>query len=880
MFIPSFVTTVLRQWVITLIAVGTLASCSNEDMSLDYDTSSRKIAFIVDFKDYPISRVEENNTHGDKNVTVNRLNGCDSLYLHTIVSQQDAFQQQVSRAKPVEDMSEYGSFGVLAYVYKGNWESEKGAYMDNIEVKESGDYWTPVAEYRWPLAEDNIRFFAYAPYKASGIILSGEDAVGTPVMRYEVPIDATKQRDVVATCTEGMKGGAGHQPASLTFKHVLTSIKFVSGDDMLPGTITRISLKGVHNSGNYTFESNSWDLDESMGDFNYKLSKKMDGKPDAEITPSEATFMMLPQTLPDGAIIEVEFADHLSNVKQILSASIAGTQWVAGNAVEYRISTSSVVITPLFNVTPPEDFIYTGGSSTYYVDSRVDISTTNEEPLKNIPVKWTAQFSTDEGETWTDVKPDWLTVFASKGEGNNGTDPEECLISVAAQKGVVSNLHNEKLRETPSLTYTYDLSTKGGTTPINTANCYIVNAPGTYTLPLIYGNAIKNGENNVSAYTSQSTGSNTNVLKTFVNHLDAEITSPYIYENSGCTPNKACLIWQDVPGIIKDVKLSANRHAISFKVSSENIMQGNAVIAVLDNENRIMWSWHIWITDYILGSDIDEITNYQGYNFSLLPYSIGWCDSEHINYGGRELQIKFTQEGTDEKQVITIRQLPEQLTNCSNQTYFQWGRKDPMLGGNIITGTNKMVDKQCYTENSEYRYTPVTHNSTIGNAIQTPYAQYCTGANWSKTNYRNLWSADNNQINANSTSPVKTIYDPSPVGFCVPPPQAFTGFTKSGTTASSSDLMNVTGTYDWGWNFYCNQAPDDNSPTTYFAASGYRALSDGTIKALGVRGYAWTAGPINTSLSWSLFYTESAVYPLYNDFPKSYSFPIRPCREN
>ena len=191
-----------------------------------------------------------------------------------------------------------------------------------------------------------------------------------------------------------------------------------------------------------------------------------------------------------------------------------------------------------------------------------------------------------------------------------------------------------------------------------------------------------------------------------------------------------------------------------------------------------------------------------------------------------------------------------------------------------------MVDKQCYTENSEYRYTPVIHNSTIGNAIQTPYAQYCTGANWSKTNYRNLWSADNNQINANSTSPVKTIYDPSPVGFCVPPPQAFTGFTKSGTTASSSDLMNVTGTYDWGWNFYCNQVPDDNSPTTYFAASGYRALSDGTIKALGVRGYAWTAGPINTSLSWSLFYTESAVYPLYNDFPKSYSFPVRPCREN
>ena len=191
-----------------------------------------------------------------------------------------------------------------------------------------------------------------------------------------------------------------------------------------------------------------------------------------------------------------------------------------------------------------------------------------------------------------------------------------------------------------------------------------------------------------------------------------------------------------------------------------------------------------------------------------------------------------------------------------------------------------MVSKQCYTEFSEYQYTPTAQNSTIGNAIQTPYAQYCTGANWSKSNYRNLWSADNNQISVNSNIPVKTIYDPSPVGFCVPPSQAFTGFTKNGGTTSNTDLMNVNSTYNWGWNFYCSQTSEENSPSTYFAASGYRALSDGTIKALGVRGYAWTAGPVDKAYSWSLFYTDSAVYPTYNDFEKSYSFPVRPCKEN
>ena len=873
----------IRQWALPLVAGAVLYSCADDDI-IKGGLSSETIAFNASINDKPHSRstVGDISTKKVTDVSVRRIEGCDSLYLHTIVSDREN-GSVISRAKPVEDMTEYGSFGVLAYVYKGEWDDAKPSlkhpYMDNVEVRETAGYWCPTAEYRWPLAENNIRFFAYAPHNTAGVILPEQDHIGTPEINYTVPSDVAKQKDILATSTDGFKGGSKHEPVALTFKHILTSIKFVSGDAIHPGTITRIALKGVHASGSYTFEMDNWDLDENTSDFTYSFNKKVDGTPDVEITPEAATFMMLPQKLPEGAEIEVVFADKLSNVKQTLSASIAGSEWPAGKTIEYRISTQSIVITPHFEVKPPENFTYTGGKSTYTVDSRVDISTVEEEPLKDIPVKWTAQFSTDEGETWTDTKPDWLTTFSSSGNGNNGTGLEECAVTVAAQKGFVSNLHNEALRETAALKYTYDLSTKGGTTTVNTANCYIVNAPGSYTLPLVYGNAIKDGEKNEAAYTSQSTGSVTNVLHTFVNHLDAEITSPYIYFNEGCTPHDACLVWQDVPDLIYDVKLSGNKHNINFKVSSENIMQGNAMIAVRDNNGTIMWSWHIWITDYVLGAELDNITNYQGEQFSLLPYAIGWCDSEEINYESREVQVKFIQEETEAEQVITIKQVSEQLINCSNQCYFQWGRKDPMLGGNIITGTSKMVSKQCYTDIPEYQYTPTSHNSSIGNAVQTPYVQYCTGANWSKTNYRNLWSADNNQLSVNSTNPVKTIYDPSPVGFCVPPSQAFTGFTTTGGTVSNIDLMNVKGTYNWGWNFYCSHPSEENSPSTYFAASGYRALSDGTIKALGVRGYAWTAGPVNTTYSWSLFYTEGAVYPTYNSFEKSYSFPVRPCKE-
>lgn len=83
---------------------------------------------------------------------------------------------------------------------------------------------------------------------------------------------------------------------------------------------------------------------------------------------------------------------------------------------------------------------------------------------------------------------------------------------------------------------------------MRTANCYVVNAPGRYSLPLVYGNAIDFVKNptdgkNASAYTSQASG--TYVLNTFVNHLDAPITDPYIYNNADCTPTMAVLVWQD-----------------------------------------------------------------------------------------------------------------------------------------------------------------------------------------------------------------------------------------------------------------------------------------------------------------------------------------------
>ena len=91
-----------------------------------------------------------------------------------------------------------------------------------------------------------------------------------------------------------------------------------------------------------------------------------------------------------------------------------------------------------------------------------------------VATPWTAEFSTDGGQTWTTEKPEWLTAFTSEGAG--GYASTNYAATVAAQQAVTANPHNDMLQAATPVVGTYDLSTKGGTTAMNTANCYIINA--------------------------------------------------------------------------------------------------------------------------------------------------------------------------------------------------------------------------------------------------------------------------------------------------------------------------------------------------------------------------------------------------------------------
>ena len=799
-----------------------------------------------------------------------------TLYLHTTVT--DGIEggrlgkdEPLTRATPVSDMSTYGSFSVFAAFYQGAWSpvSQNLNFMYNVPVSLSGSVWSPQPDYYWPGSGYNVRFYAYAPIDAE--FAPKQHAFANDFyIQYEVPTDVSKQKDLLIAKSAEYAGNHG-SIVPLEFKHVLTAVRFVVGDDMKAGTVNKVRLRNITSGGVYYPETGYVGILVGQGivkDFEQELNKVTDGTPGTAITEPFQTFMLPPQGFTDdNSVIEIVFTDDEG--EHTLSASLKDQMWNSGTTVTYKISTSSINWDYHLDVTGPSEYSYAGGTDVYKVTSYRRHHKGTEEAIP-----WTTEFSTDNGLSWSADKPDWLTDFTTSGPG--GSASQSFNATVGAQAGIEVNSHTATLRAAApkgSAGQPYNLSNSTGNTRVeNTANCYVVGAPGYYSFPLVYGNAIKNGATNTSAYTTANSGSN--ILSTFINHTGNGITDPYITNNAGCVPAKAELVWQDALSLVSDIKYNSdiNGGNISFKVDKSSIRQGNAVIAVKDAKDQILWSWHIWVTDEDIDKTI-EVTNHQGKQYRFMPIFLGWCDVYTKTYAERSCKVKFTAGG--KSQEITIKQTSISITT-SNHPYYQWGRKDPFLPSNGLADANKTwYDKagNASTDN------PATENLSTG---ATCIKNYILKPNVMQSShngdglYQNLWSADNNVYTANDNLVVKTIYDPSPVGFKLPASNAFTGFTVTGEHVTSP--YHVNGIWDSslkGWNFYTDSS---RNKTIFFPASGLRDYN-GWVEYVDNYGYGWSAGPYSQENGSNLSFTPWSVTPLTNGGYRMYGMGVRPTHE-
>ena len=133
-----------------------------------------------------------------------------------------------------------------------------------------------------------------------------------------------------------------------------------------------------------------------------------------------------------------------------------------------------------------------------------------------------------------------------------------------------------------------------------------------------------------------------------------------------------------------------------------------------------------------------------------------------------------------------------------------------------------------------------------------------------KTNYNkyyNLWSTDNDKTEANDEVVIKSVYDPSPVGYSLPAVNAFTGFTTTGGNTNNSSEFNVQGVFNKGWYFYTQ--PNKQGETFFFPAVGRRYLESGRLLGVNISGWCWTTGPTNLGGGHLLNFASEYVYPLH-----------------
>ena len=604
---------------------------------------------------------------------------------------------------------------------------------------------------------------------------------------------------------------------------------------------------------------------------------------------------MIPQELTGKVTAEVLFSDNSK-----ITVPLTGA-WKEGTTRTYKLSQKNSTWTYTLLTTSPKAAAFNATATDKYT-----ITSYREAPdgtKKAVAWKVIGYDADGDGNFSMTEKPSWLGNL--KTEGNGGAAAEEttaslvpsAVVDLAAQRN--KELKNAKALGSAATPYNLSNST-GAATVENTANSYVISAPGVYMFPLVYGNAIKGGATNRSAYLGNVSTLNVPVnrqnknviLQNLVDHNGRGITDPWIEKtnnraNNGV--NAAQIVWTDEANIVRPNAVSIHRDAsgnafVKFEVKQADIKSGNTVIAV-KRGNTIVWSWHLWFAPKDALEKV-AVTNKDGKVYNFTKETLGW---KPITWTGtpytstREVKVKIEQTvgNAGQKQIsyVTIKQRPTTSTIEGITTLYQWGRKDafPGLSGNVA-GVNRTPGDQIYMQN----------------IIQNPGNFYITRLNAARAidggsflsqyyNFYNLWSINNTktggQDNGNDDPVIKTIYDPSPVGFTVPGGNAFTGFTETGRNRAT---MNVDGTgvksvfdANMGHHYWTNSNKEE---TIFFPAAGYMDNGNGALLWHKQYGDFWTALPADINNGCVMGIQHDFTYPRFVNV-RTYGFSVRPAAE-
>lgn len=652
-------------------------------------------------------------------------------------------------------------------------------------------------EYYWSWAQPYARFYAARCHTIGSDVtpkLLSDGRGGAPYIDFEVATKCNDQVDLLTACS-GLVHYATRNVApktKLSFRHALTAVRFKVGDNLdwnFP--IIEVEIVGAKSKGRYTLPSDEHGTGAKWTDVSTPATFTSGGifawvnQPNAVIMGREddhTNFLMIPQNLT-GQGVSVRFwfsVEAGGGLRHSITIPLSG-EWKAGTTKTYALTEKSVHMDHVLTVTAPNSIAYNETESDQYT-----VQSYRRAAGMLLPVAWkvTGYDANEDGYFSMDEKPSWLEgLSCESGKGSYSLSLAErgkAIVRPIDADAVALDPSHEIMKKAKPLGTAgapYDLSTRGGTVPRTTANCYIISAPGHYKLPLVYGNAITNGQKNEHAYRTKNQGEY--ILSNFVDHTGEEITDPWITRTNGgeYIATEAKLVTADLKGIVKNLKITGSGEDayLSFEVPAEAIGKGNAVVSASSMDD-ILWSWHLWFVPEGTLSTFAN-TNPRGQTYHILKQPLGMVsfDTGDINSKPRSVRVRVEQTGGEairrQSAEFTITQNGLSRKINTHAAYYQFGRKDPL----ILPSYLKHGEKKVYGE-----------DHSIADWIAEPWTYftvnllYANKETFNLYHYFNLWSMDNDgtKMEYENKKIIKTIYDPSPAGYKVAPEAAFIGLKK------------------------------------------------------------------------------------------------------
>ncbi len=687
----------------------------------------------------------------------------------------------------------YGRNGYSQKMFNAEYRRQGAVIFKPVEPQPTGS----VGDFEW--TTDTHHFYTYAPFDNGGRVSFVDAASITnaiyadsdkfPSIKYkEISNNPTEHTDLVYSIRKNIVRPST-DIVDLDMKHALSKVTFsakhVTGEGFIPDSplldieITNLTIKKVYKSGvlNYIDPSTSpdgsviWNAHGDVGDYVFAIDRVKIGEnqsPDATtFLGGDSTLFLIPQNFGTENAAQIEISWEYAGFARTKIIDLAGG-WQTGQAYHYVISIDPelelvTVTAQLVDWDDPKiiqsEITYTYlhlEKSTYTIDFeegdtiRLNINFSTDVQGREIKVTYD-----ETGKpTGTSVKLDTTNMRVACVLYPNSSYLSD---SLTLKAGIIET--RIRLVYQPKEVVDYaniskvNLMLKRTDDELLWSNCYIINPSTTarkeYYIPIhhqigrMYGLSIDSLQN-------------TDSWRVEIFAYDNKLTIDRIlFDKISKHP-------------ISDVLGADSIPAIKISVPQNFGNPGNIIIAVKNSVGLILWTWHLWVTDYdpnyILNYATDvEVGKWRGnstmgkvHRYQALDYS---C---HLDRNIGATAASYSGQGG---------------LGGSGWVAYQYGRLTPILGHqakfqNGISYVNPLYNTESALYSREW-------------AIQNPDAVFysshgfwcsdpeMSGKIWGDETLDATVPADATEDEEKAILFRKSIYDPSPLGWMIPPSREY-----------------------------------------------------------------------------------------------------------